>query len=78
MARATLAVIIGNRDFFPDRLVSEARADILALCQSLDSVAALVPSFKVALSVNGVLPKGSFNKTDGLNPGLPIYIADCF
>jgi len=36
MARATLAIIIGNRDFFPDRLVSEARKDILALCQSLD------------------------------------------
>jgi L-fucose isomerase-like protein len=29
--KATLAVIIGNRDFFPDRLVSEARADILKL-----------------------------------------------
>jgi L-fucose isomerase-like protein len=29
--KTTLAVIIGNRDFFPDRLVSEARADILKL-----------------------------------------------
>ncbi len=27
----TIAVIIGNRDFFPDALVSEARADVLAL-----------------------------------------------
>jgi L-fucose isomerase-like protein len=36
MARATLAVIIGNRDFFPDQLVSEARRDVLALCASLD------------------------------------------
>ena len=26
------AVIIGNRDFFPDQLVSEARRDLLALC----------------------------------------------
>ena len=25
----TLGVIIGNRDFFPDKLVSEARVDIL-------------------------------------------------
>ena len=33
MARATLAVIIGNRDFFPDQLVSEARRDLLALCR---------------------------------------------
>jgi L-fucose isomerase-like protein len=31
----TLAVIIGNRDFFPDVLVSEARRDVLALCESL-------------------------------------------
>ncbi len=27
----TLGVIIGNRDFFPDQLVAEARADVLAL-----------------------------------------------
>ena len=33
--KATLGVIIGNRDFFPDRLVSEARADILALFEKL-------------------------------------------
>jgi len=31
-----LGVIIGNRDFFPDRLVSEARADILALFNQLN------------------------------------------
>jgi L-fucose isomerase-like protein len=36
MARHTLGVIIGNRDFFPDVLVSEARKDVLALCKSLD------------------------------------------
>ena len=42
MARATLAIIIGNRDFFPDRLVSEARTDILALCQSLGVEAVLL------------------------------------
>ncbi len=36
MAKGTLAVIIGNRDFFPDALVTEARRDILALCASLD------------------------------------------
>ncbi len=29
MSKPTLAVIIGNRDFFPDRLVTEGRADIL-------------------------------------------------
>jgi L-fucose isomerase-like protein len=31
MSKTTLAVIFGNRDFFPDRLVSEARKDITAL-----------------------------------------------
>ncbi|MBP8293546.1 MAG: L-fucose/L-arabinose isomerase family protein [Caldilineaceae bacterium] len=36
MARATLAVIVGNRDFFPDKLVTEARRDLLALFTELD------------------------------------------
>ena len=31
----TLAVIIGNRDFFPDQLVQEARRDTLALFEEL-------------------------------------------
>jgi L-fucose isomerase-like protein len=31
MTEPTLAVIIGNRDFFPDRLVSEARREILTV-----------------------------------------------
>ncbi len=31
----TLGVIIGNRDFFPDALVGEARADILKLCDQV-------------------------------------------
>jgi len=33
-ASPTLGVIIGNRDFFPDQLVSEARADVLAVLES--------------------------------------------
>ena len=32
---ATIGVIIGNRDFFPDKLVSEARAEILDLFEDL-------------------------------------------
>jgi L-fucose isomerase-like protein len=36
MARATLGVIVGNRDFFPDVLVTEARADVLALFSEMD------------------------------------------
>ncbi|MDE3198261.1 MAG: L-fucose/L-arabinose isomerase family protein [Acidobacteriota bacterium] len=35
MAKATLGVIVGNRDFFPDVLVSEARRDLLRLFQEL-------------------------------------------
>ena len=35
MTTTTLGVIIGNRDFFPDRLISEARADILSLFSKL-------------------------------------------
>lgn len=36
MKKQTLAVIFGNRDFFPDQLVSEARRDLEALFASLD------------------------------------------
>lgn len=36
MSKATLAVIVGNREFFPDQLVTEARADILALLKAED------------------------------------------
>lgn len=36
MARMTLGVIFGNRDFFPDHLVTEARRDISALFAELN------------------------------------------
>lgn len=36
MPKATLAVISGNRDFFPDRLVTESRHDILTLFSAMD------------------------------------------
>ena len=36
MSRTTLGVIFGNRDFFPDHLVTEARKDIQDLFQDLD------------------------------------------
>jgi L-fucose isomerase-like protein len=36
MKKMTLGVIIGNRDFFPDQLVSEARRDLLKLCAELE------------------------------------------
>ena len=36
MPRSTIAVIIGNRDFFPVNLVTEARRDLRAVFQALD------------------------------------------
>lgn len=42
MARATLAVVLGNRDFFPDRLISEARSDLMQLFQQLDIQAVIL------------------------------------
>lgn len=36
MSKATLAIIMGNRDFFPDSLVSEARVEILSVVKELD------------------------------------------
>jgi L-fucose isomerase-like protein len=42
MPKTTLAVIVGNRDFFPDRLVTEARADILKLFGEMDIEAVLL------------------------------------
>jgi len=34
--KSTIGVIIGNRDFFPDKLVAEARVEILDLFKTLD------------------------------------------
>ena len=36
MARATLAVLVGNRDFFSDQLVTEGRREVLALLEEMD------------------------------------------
>jgi L-fucose isomerase-like protein len=36
IAKTTLGVIIGNRDFFPDKLVAEARTEIVALFEKLN------------------------------------------
>lgn len=42
LRKTTLAVIFGNRDFFPDRLVAEARQDILTLFDEMDIEAILL------------------------------------
>jgi L-fucose isomerase-like protein len=43
MSKPTLAVIIGNRDFFPDHLCAEARRDILAVFSELGIEAVILP-----------------------------------
>jgi L-fucose isomerase-like protein len=52
MARMTLAVIFGNRDFFPDHLVTEARNDIRVLFSELD--------------INGIMLDESATKLGGV------------
>ena len=42
MAKMTLGVIVGNRDFFPDVLVGEARRDLLQLFGELEIDAVLL------------------------------------
>lgn len=42
MAISTLGVLIGNRDFFPDALISEGRREILEVCKALDIDAVLL------------------------------------
>ena len=42
MSRSTLAVIIGNRDFFPDHLIGDARKKIIALLKKMD-IEAIMP-----------------------------------
>ena len=49
MPNATLGVIYGNRDFFPDHLVKEARAEISSLFAKLDIVAVQLPEGETKL-----------------------------
>jgi L-fucose isomerase-like protein len=49
MAIATLAIIISNRDFFPDVLVSEARKGLLALFKSMDIEAVILDAEETKL-----------------------------
>ncbi|MCK4515327.1 MAG: hypothetical protein KAU31_08720, partial [Spirochaetaceae bacterium] len=39
----TIAVIFGNRNFFPDQLVTEARRDVLALFKALEINPVMLP-----------------------------------
>jgi L-fucose isomerase-like protein len=82
MAKITLGVIVGNRDFFPDRLVTEARADILMLLGEMDIEAVIVD--ENATKLGGVetwaqakicadLFKKNADKIDGILVTLPNF-----
>ena len=62
--KATLAVIIGNRDFFPDELVTEARKDILALLDERGIEAVLLD--ETATKLGGVETWGDAQKCAAL------------
>ncbi|PKO12942.1 MAG: fucose isomerase [Chloroflexi bacterium HGW-Chloroflexi-10] len=82
MAKVTLAVIVGNRDFFPDRLVTEARADILKLFSEMNIEAVILD--ENATKLGGVetyaharicaeLFKKNADRIDGILVSLPNF-----
>ena len=82
MAKVTLGVIIGNRDFFPDRLVTEARADILKLFSEMDIEAVLLDENATKLGgvetwahakICGELFKKNAGCIDGILVSLPNF-----
>lgn len=48
-SKVTFGVIIGNRDFFPDKLVTEGRADITAVLDELDIGYVMLPEYATKL-----------------------------
>jgi len=82
MAKVTLGVIVGNRDFFPDRLVTEARADILKLFSEMDIEAVMLDENATKLGgvetwahakICGELFKKNAGRIDGILVSLPNY-----
>ena len=82
MTKVTLGVIVGNRDFFPDRLVTEARADILKLFKEMDIEAVILD--ENATKLGGVetwthakicadLFKKNADRIDGIFVSLPNF-----
>lgn len=80
--KTTLAVIIGNRDFFPDKLVSEARRDIRALFGELDIEAVMLEESATKLGAVetwehskecAALFKANADRIDGILVTLPNF-----
>jgi len=82
MAKVTLGVIVGNRDFFPDRLVTEARADILKLFKEMDIEAVILDDQATKLGgvetwthakICGEFFKKNAERIDGILVSLPNF-----
>jgi L-fucose isomerase-like protein len=82
MAKVTLGVIVGNRDFFPDRLVTEARADILKLFKEMDIEAVILDDTATKLGgvetwthakICGEFFKKNAERIDGILVSLPNF-----
>jgi len=82
MTKVTLGVIVGNRDFFPDRLVTEARADILNLFREMDIEAVILDDKSTKLGgvetwthakICGELFKKNAERIDGILVVLPNF-----
>jgi L-fucose isomerase-like protein len=82
MSKMCLAVIIGNRDFFPDHLVTEARHEILDLFNALNVEAVLVGENETKLGsvetyahakTSAELFKANRDRIDGILVVLPNF-----
>ncbi len=82
MGKMCLAVIIGNRDFFPDHLVTEARGEILNLFNTLNVEAVLVGENETKLGsvetyahakTSAELFKANRDRIDGILVVLPNF-----
>lgn len=82
MSKTTLAVIIGNRDFFPDQLVTEARREILGLLEEMEIEAIILDESATKLGgvetwedakKCGALFKAHSDRIDGVLVSLPNF-----
>jgi len=82
LSKTTLAVIIGNRDFFPDQLVTEARREILGLLEEMEIEAIILDESATKLGgvetwedakKCGALFKAHSDRIDGVLVSLPNF-----
>ncbi|NMC53655.1 MAG: fucose isomerase [Chloroflexi bacterium] len=82
MAKATLGLIVGNRDFFPSRFVTEGRNDLLQLFKEMDIEAVVIDEKETNLGgvetrsdakICGELFKKNVDKIEGVLVILPNF-----